>query len=473
MDERRHAPGKGDTVSAARRLAVLVVTLAALAGCTATRTPAPTPTPTTTPTVTPTASRTATAGTAARPFIPAAPARPAGVPAPPTTQQCFARWSIGCYSPAQLARAYDLGPLWREGWTGAGRTIAIVDSFGSPTIREDLHAFDAAFGYPDPKLTIVQPAGRPPAFDRSDSDQSGWAGETTLDVEWAHAMAPGADILLVETPVSETEGITGFPEIVRAETYVLDHDLADVISQSLGATEQTFASKGQLRGQRSAFVAARAKGVSVLAASGDDGPLARDLKERRLSTRGVGWPASDPLVTAVGGTALILDARGDRKSPDAAWGGPDADGGSGGGLSTVFARPDWQDDVRALVGTARGVPDVSMSADVDGGALVWSSYSGSGGWSVVGGTSESAPLFAGVVAIADQFAGRRLGLLNPQLYRLASAGKASGIVDVTRGSNAVGGRPGFPARRGYDLATGLGTVDADRLVRALATAPAG
>jgi subtilase family serine protease len=453
-----------------RRLAVLVVTLAALAGCTAT--PPPTP-PRTATTATPSPSRTEPGGTAARPFAPAAPARPAGVPAPPTTQQCLDRWSVRCYSPAQLARAYDLEPLWREGWTGSGRTIAIVDSFGSPTIREDLHAFDAAFGYPDPKLTIVQPAGRPPAFDRDDSDQSGWAGETTLDVEWAHAMAPGADILLVETPVSETEGITGFPEIVKAETYVLEHDLADVISQSLGATEQTFASKAQLRGQRSAFVAARAKGVSVLAASGDDGPLARDLREHRLTTRGVGWPASDPLVTGVGGTALTLDAQGRRQAPDAAWGGDGADAGSGGGLSTVFARPDWQDGVRALVGRARGVPDISMSSDVNGGALVWSSYSGSGGWSLVGGTSEATPLFAGVVAIADQFAGRRLGLLNPALYRLASSGEASGIVDVTRGSNAVGNRPGFPARRGYDLATGLGTVDADRLVRALARAASG
>jgi subtilase family serine protease len=455
-------------VPACRRLTALVVALAALAGCTTARTPS-------TPTrpAGPTPSATPTRGRPAQPFAPAARARPAGDAAPPTTQQCLDRASIRCYAPAQLAHAYDLEPLWQEGWTGAGRTIAIVDSFGSPTIREDLHAFDAAFGYPDPKLTIVQPAGKPPAFDRGDTDHLGWAGETTLDVEWAHAIAPGADILLVETPVAETEGITGFPEIVKADTYVLDHDLADVLSHSLGATEQTFASKDELRGQRSAFVAAQAKGVTVLAASGDDGPLARDLRLRRLSTRGVEWPASDPLVTAVGGTALALDTEGRREAPDAAWGGAGADGASGGGLSTVFPRPDWQDGVRALVGTARGIPDVSMSAAVHGGALVWSSYSGTGAWSVVGGTSEATPLFAGVVAIADQFAGRRLGLLNPALYRLASRGEAAGIVDVTRGTNAVGNRPGFPARRGYDLATGLGTVDANRLVRALATAGSG
>ncbi|HYJ75020.1 MAG TPA: S53 family peptidase [Kineosporiaceae bacterium] len=461
-------------MAAARRLTVLAVALAALAGCTAARTPAaPSSSTGGASAVSASPSAAPSGGTPARPFEAAAPSLPAGVPAPPTTQECLDRGSIRCYSPAQLARAYDLEPLWKQGWTGAGRTIAIVDSFGSPTIREDLHAFDAAFGYPDPKLTIVQPAGKPPAFDRTNSEQLGWAGETTLDVEWAHAVAPGADILLVETPVAETEGLTGFPEIVKAETYVLDRDLADVISQSLGATEQTFASKDELRGQRDAFEAAQAKGVTVLAASGDDGPLARDLKMRRLTTRGVGWPATDPLVTAIGGTALTLDAEGRREAPDAAWGGRGADGASGGGRSVVFPRPDWQDGVRDVVGTARGVPDISMSAAVDGGALVWSSYTGTGGWSVIGGTSEATPLFAGVVAIADQVAGRRLGLLNPTLYRLAARGADAGIVDVTRGSNAVGNRPGFPARRGYDLATGLGTVDADKLVRALATAGSG
>src|SRR3954451_23527105 len=452
-----------------RAIPVLLVTVATAVTVTACTT-TPKPATPTSPSRTPSAARSRPSPTPGPPFAADAGARQPDVPAPPTTQDCLEQAKARCYSPAQLARAYDLEPLWREGWTGQGRTIAIVDSFGSPTIRKDLHTFDATFGYPDPKLTIVQPAGKVPAFDRTDSEQAGWAGETTLDVEWAHAMAPGADILLVETPVAETEGITGFPEIVKAETYVLEHDLADVLSQSLGATEQTFSSKAQLRSQRRAFVRGQAEGVSVLAASGDDGPLARDLHERRLPTRGVGWPATDPLVTAVGGTALTLDAQGRREAPDAAWGGAGESGASGGGLSTVFDRPDWQDGVESAVHGARGIPDISMSAAVSGGALVWSSYSGSGGWQVIGGTSEATPLLAGVVAIADQYAGRRLGLLNPTLYRLAAGGgTGSGIVDVTHGSNAVGTRPGFPAGRGYDLATGLGTVDASALVRALAT----
>jgi subtilase family serine protease len=140
----------------------------------------------------------------------------------------------------------------------------------------------------------------------------------------------------------------------------------------------------------------------------------------------------------------------------------------------VFPRPAWQADVAGVVGKARGVPDISMSAATDGGLLVWSTYGGgSGGWDVTGGTSAATPLFAGMVAIADQYAGRRLGLLNPALYALAAKGPAAaGIVDVTRGTTAVDSQPGFAARAGYDLATGLGTVDADKLVRALASTPA-
>jgi subtilase family serine protease len=404
------------------------------------------------------------------PVVPVGPGRAApGVPAPPTTAECLQRHKTACYAPFQLERAYDLTALWTAGEVGAGRTIAIVDSFGSPTIRQDLHAFDVAFGYPDPKLTIVQPAGRVPRFDPKNADHTGWAGETTLDVEWAHAMAPGADILLVETPVAETEGITGFPEIVKAETYVLDHDLADVISLSLGATEQTFDSPAQLKSQRGPLVRAAAAGVSVLAASGDAGAASEDLHEHLLPVPAVGWPASDPLVTAVGGTKLSLDAQGRRTAPDTTWHDPH-EGASGGGLSTVFRRPAWQDGVADVVGTARGIPDISMSAATSGGVLVYSSFEPSfRGWSIAGGTSEATPLFAGIVAIADQVAGHRLSVLNPRLYALAGqAAGRSGIVDVTSGDNAAGRVRGFSARRGYDLTTGLGTVDAYRFVHALA-----
>src|SRR5436190_17341260 len=139
--------------------------------------------------------------------------------APSPTSACLTSIGIRCYSPAQFAAAYRLNELAAAGIDGSGQTIAIVDSFGSPTIASDLHQFDQTFGVSnaygipvdpaiaqDPKLTIIQPAGPVPAFDVSNDDMVGWAEETTLDVEWAHVMAPKANILLVETPVSETEG---------------------------------------------------------------------------------------------------------------------------------------------------------------------------------------------------------------------------------------------------------------------------
>ena len=145
-------------------------------------------------------------------------------------------------TPRQIRAAYQLGPLADSGIVGSGQTIVIVDSFGSPTIAADLAFFDSYFGLPPPpSLRVIQP-GPVPAFAVHDTTRLGWAGETTLDVEWAHVMAPGASIVLVETPTAENEGTTGFPEIVTAENYVLQHKLGQVISQSFAATEQTFPS---------------------------------------------------------------------------------------------------------------------------------------------------------------------------------------------------------------------------------------
>jgi subtilase family serine protease len=400
---------------------------------------------------------------------------------PPTTASCQASIGISCYNPQQLQTAYDLAPLYRRGLNGAGRTIAIVDSFGSPTIRADLAQFDADFGLPSPpKFDIIQPAGAVPAFDPNNPDHVGWAAETTLDVEWAHAIAPGANLLLVETPVAETEGTQGFPEIVTAENYVVDHGLADVITQSFGATEQTFPSATSLLELRGAIINAARHRVTVLGSSGDAGPTDFQLDGTNLYTTPVNsWPSSDPLVTSVGGTQLHLDATGQRTAPDNVWndtallGSPAA---SGGGLSSVFPRPEFQDGVRKIVGNHRGTPDISMSAAVDGGVLVFTSFGGfRPGYHIFGGTSESSPEFAGIVAIAAQKAHHRLGVLNETLYELG-AHHARGIVDITAGDNTVtfdqGGATytvqGSAAVPGYDLATGWGTVDAAKLVPELA-----
>jgi subtilase family serine protease len=302
-------------------------------------------------------------------------------------------------------------------------------------------------------------------------------------------MAPKANILLVETPVSENEGTSGFPQIVKAEEYVIDHHLGGVISQSFSATEETFPTKQSLLDLRGAYTDAAANGVSVLTASGDSGAADVDASGKYYLTPVTSWPDSDPLVTGVGGTALQLDATGKRLAPDEVWNetnsatvnaffgtkAPDPAAG-GGGSSVIFQRPASQASVKAVVGSARGVPDVALSASCDGAVDTYQSFGGQpAGWYLACGTSEATPLFAGIVALADQAAGHPLGNLNPALYALAQSPNG-GLVDVTSGDTTVSFRQdkalhtvtGAQAVAGYDLASGLGTVDAATLVPSLA-----
>ena len=393
----------------------------------------------------------------------------------PTTSDCLAAIGIRCYQPAQLVRAYNIKRLHDAGITGRGTTILIVDAFGSPTLASDLQVFDSTFGLPaPPSLVIRHDAGPIPAFDETNNDMVGWAVETSLDVQWAHAIAPGARIVVETTPVAETEGVQGFPEIVKAENFAINHGMGDVISQSFAATEQTFPNKDALLDLRSSFQNANRHHVTVLAATGDTGSTNAMLDLQNLYPFPVtAWPATDPLVTAIGGTQLTLDDKGKRLLPDAVWN--DGFGASGGGRSSVFTRPSFQDRVRSITGTMRGVPDISMSAAVDGGVLVQVgifSDPNNNGLYIVGGTSEATPEFAGIVAMADQVAGHRLGLINGRLYQM-STDRGSGIVDIRAvagktNDNSFAGVAGFSVLRGYDMATGLGTVDANVFVRQLA-----
>jgi subtilase family serine protease len=388
-----------------------------------------------------------------------------------------------CYQPAQLRDAYNVGPLYAAGVDGKGVTIVIVDAYGSPTITNDLKTFDTAFGLAaPPAFKIITPTGKIPAYHPRATDRYGWSFETSLDVEWAHALAPGAKILLVETPSDEVEGTSGFPDIVAAENYVIKHHLGDVISQSFGATEQTFTSYSQLKGLRSAFIAAQKADVTVLGASGDLG--ATDYEDNASTIypyRVTSWPASDPLVTAVGGTELVLAADGTTKGPAVAWNDlQDVDSppsATGGGLSVFFSRPSYQDGVSSVTGSHRGVPDIAMSAACSAPVDVYDSAVppyGKAGWTEACGTSEATPLFAAIVAMADQEAGHPLGLVNPALYALLAKG-ASGIVPITTGDNTVGVKDkgkwvkviGFDETGGYSLVTGVGTVDAATFVPAL------
>ena len=411
--------------------------------------------------------------------------------ASPLVSPCAPPPGIACYSPAQIEQAYDLPPLYARGDTGRGRTIVVVDPFGSPTIGSDLKTFDRTFNLPPPpSLRVLQPVGAVPPFNIHNRLMTDKAGETSLDVEWAHAMAPGAAILLVETPTAETATGGGFTQLMAAENYVVSHNLGDVISQSFGLPEPDFPSASYLLGLRYAFVNAARHHITVLAASQDWGVSGPTPSGAYYHRRVVNWPASDPLVTGVGGTHLDLNSLGSRVSPDTAWNDtesvavtkefgtvPPLPFATGGGVSSIFSRPSYQNGVQGTVGDARGVPDVSMSASLSAGVAVYESYTGGAGkWFASGGTSAATPEFSGIVAIADQYAGTRLGLINPELYLLSET-NAPGIVDVTKGNNTVsfveGGKvytvPGYQAQKGYNLATGVGTIDAARLVPELAS----
>src|SRR5437764_6162380 len=245
---------------------------------------------------------------------------------PPTEGQCF---SVGrrCFAPQAIRAAYNLGPLYAAGLNGAGYTIAIVDAYGSDTMAHDLHVFDQAFGLQSmcgeegvdcsngangrPTFSQLDLQGSPATKPQGGSgtgleDKTGWALEVVLDVEWAHAIAPGANILLVHTPTAETLGVQGFPQMMMAEDYVVTHHLADVISQSFGSSELAFGSPQSLLNLRDAFEDAKDNHVTVLASSGDFGST-NDTKQSLtgagadvIQTPNVGWPASDPLVTSAG-----------------------------------------------------------------------------------------------------------------------------------------------------------------------------
>lgn len=384
---------------------------------------------------------------------------------PPTDAACRASLGVPCYSPQEMRNAYGLGPLLQDGYDGAGQTIIIIDSFGSPTLASDLATFDAGYGLPDPpSLTMLSPLGTV-SFDPSDSDQVGWAAETTLDVEWAHAMAPGAGIVLLTSPISETEGVQGLPQFLELERYALDHRLGKVISQSWAATENTLfdpAGRQVIEEFESFYLRAAEEGVSVLASSGDSGSANPDVNGSIYPFPTVNFPSSSPWVTAVGGTSLFADTDGNYQS-ETVW--DHAQNATGGGISQYFSEPLYQlltfpAAVQTELRLHRGVPDVAYNADPATPILIYLSFLPDSGYYRIGGTSEGAPQWAGIIAVANQLAGRPLGFLNPKLYRL----RGRGFHDVTTGNNGANGVPGYNAASGWDPATGWGTPDASTLL---------
>lgn len=362
-----------------------------------------------------------------------------------------------CYGPDQIRAAYGVQPLLDAGITGAGRTIVIIDAFQSPTIQQDLSLFDHRFGYQDPTFNIIAPDGLTP-FNGSDPSQLMWSSEISLDVQWAHAIAPGATIDLVLARSGRDA------DILSVTRYAVDHNLGDVISQSFGEAESC-ADPALLAQEHAVFQEATDKGITLFASSGDTGAAQPSCDGRSL-VLGASTPATDPNVTAVGGTHLLADATTGAYGSETVWN--DDFGASGGGFSTVYRRPGYQAPFQSNE-KQRGIPDVAYDGDVRGGFVAaFGVPFGVGLFAVFGGASAGSPQWAAIIALADQKAGHRLGAINKALYHIAkSKSYGSAFNDVTAGDNSAPGIPGFSAGPGWDAATGLGTPNAAQLIALL------
>lgn len=339
--------------------------------------------------------------------------------------------AINALTPALVRNAYgfDAANVANTPGDGRGQTIAIVTAFNHPYIQNDLRRFNAAFGLPEaPSFTVVGGAG-------ADSNAA-WAMEAALDVQWAHAIAPGANLLLVQAASDSVTDMLNAVDFARRQPGV------SVVSMSWGANEFF----GQQRFDGVFQTPFGHEPVSFVAASGDFG-----------AAGGVQWPASTPSVLAVGGTRLTVDANGEYVA-ESAW------TGSGGGYSRTYT------EIGRRGGTfgigARAVPDVSYAADPTNGYLVYNSVpdaQGRTGWFRVGGTSAGSPQWAGLIAIANEARAANgiapIGNARSAVFQVTS----DAFNDVTSGSN------GFAAGRGYDLATGIGSPKADNVIAQLST----
>ena len=390
----------------------------------------------------------------------------------PTDAQCRAKIGVPCYSPQEMRTAYGVASLINAGFIGKGQTIVIIDSFGSPTIATDLHTFDVGYGLPDPpSFQVLSPLGTVP-FNAHNSDMVNWAEETSLDVEWAHALAPGANIVLMTSPVSETEGVQGMPQFLALEQYALNHHLGQIISQSWGATENTlFSPAGQqvFASFERFYQSAANQHVTVFAAAGDAGSSNVDANGNTYPFPTVLFPASSPWVTAVGGTSLIADTSGNYQS-ETVWN--NSIGAGGGGISQEFKEPDYQkhylpSSVQSVLKGQRGIPDIAYDADPNTGIPVYIGFlpKNKNGYYIFGGTSAGSPQWSGIIADANQLAGHPLGFLNTALYQLGNSSAArSSFHDITVGNNGLNGVPGYSATSGWDLASGWGSPQVSALV---------
>lgn len=408
------------------------------------------------------------------------------------------------YKPDQLRGAYGIDQALASGYDGRGATVAVVDAYASPTISKDASTY-AARNDPRHPLRSHQFSQSLPATytDVNECGAAGWYGEETLDVEAVHAMAPAANILYAGA--SSCQAI----DLVAAVNSVLDNDLAQVITNSYGSTGEP-GSVAEVQAAHQSALQAAAQGVSLLFSSGDDGD-----EIVHTGTRQVYYEASDPIVTAVGGTSLNVTKTngygweqgwGTGRSilqPNNTWSPvpPAYLYGGGGGTSRLFRQPGYQqgvvpDDIANYFGQGphRAVPDVAMDGDPQTGFLIGQTQTfpdGSLQYSEyrIAGTSLSSPLLAGVVAVANQVKGGNLGFLNPRIYKLAGTNAFHDVslqgvtdavvrVDYINGFDASGGlRTSLRTlnqtgtiftRKGYDDVTGVGSPNGVAFLLAMA-----
>ena len=334
------------------------------------------------------------------------------------------------YSPLQVAKAYE----FPTGVTGTGQCIAVIE-LGGGYQSTDLTSFFSNLGISAPTVTAVSVDG---ATNAPSGDSNGPDGEVELDIEVAGAVAPGAEVAAYFAPNTDQ----GFIDAVTAAVH--DAKLKpSVVSISWGGPESSWTEQSR-DALNSACEDASTMGVTVLAASGDNGSSDGDAS----GTPTVDFPASSPYVLGCGGTKLKIT--GTSISSEQAWNELSAgEGATGGGVSEVFALPSYQQSANVpkapngFVG--RGVPDVAGDADPESGYNVVVD----GGQTVIGGTSAVAPLWAGLLALVNQSLGTNAGYVNPLLYA-AKAG--AGFHDVTSGSNGQ-----YSAGPGWDACTGLGS----------------
>ncbi|HEY2689365.1 MAG TPA: S53 family peptidase [Streptosporangiaceae bacterium] len=407
-------------------------------------------------------------------------------PAPPPTSTADCDSVTTCYTPQQFQVAYGIKPLLDRGINGRGETVVLPElaesQLNPPLVtdmRQDMAAFDSLFHLPAARMRVVSTLA---------GARSPWLafGEEVLDVEMVHALAPGAALVILLLPGTSLDNTKN---AVSAAVASLRLGRAEGGVMSLSAAGQIggehCVSRAQADSVHAALQAAASRHVTVVAATGDIGAVAEpcDVYGALTGTgtftpvKEVNLLASDPLVLGAGGTSLTASHTTGAWQGETAWGLPYGNPGSafqasGGGFSRLFPRPGYQEGVPGIR-ASRGVPDVSADASGHTGMAIALSDDGRSMIRNSGGTSASAPIWAALIALADQYAGRHLGPVNPAIYQIARGPRYhQAFHDITKGNNTVRFPPatiaGYRAAPGWDPATGWGSPDAQVLIPLLA-----